>query len=453
MTDPARLEERVRRHLADMGLDRGPLRLLVAVSGGCDSVTLLHLLRFPLSHAGVHIEAAHVDHAMRPGSAGDAAWVRGLCAAWNVPLHETRLGAPPASEAAAREARYAFLRERAVARDALIATAHHADDQAETVLFRAVRGTGLRGLGGIRPRANRVVRPLLPVWRDDILAYARARGIAWRNDETNAIPGPTRNRIRHRVLPMIEAEIAPAARRSLVSLAGLAREADGALERIARAAADDVVVWEDGVPAVARDRLHLYDPAIRARVLRRLLRPFGVVLDRPGTRRALQFITDARSGRQMPLSRSLRIEIEFDRARFVNLSDRAEADVEWTIDGPGERREGRFRLGGVEFRVRCGIGIEGGERDGWIFRCAPSGLAFPLRLRGRRPGDRVRQGDRSRSLKKLLLERRVPRARRARLPLLVDAKGEVIWVAGLEPRLSPSIPATGEEFVVRVLHD
>lgn len=442
----------MRRHLAALELDREPLHLLVALSGGCDSVTLLYLLRFPLSRAGVHLEAAHVDHAMRPGSAADAAWVRGLCTAWEVPLHETRLATAPTSEAAARDARYHFLRECAAAREALIVTAHHADDQAETVLFRAVRGTGLRGLGGIRPRANGVVRPLLQIWREEIAAYARARGIAWRSDETNAIPGPARNRIRHHVLPLIEGDVAPAARRSLVSLAGLAREAEGALERIARAAARDLVVWDEGVPAVARDRLHLYDPAIRARVLRRLLRRFDVVLDRAGTRRALQFITDARSGRQMPLSRSLRIEIEFDRARFVDSSDRPEADVEWTIGGAEERREGRFRLGGVDYRVRHGPGIDPGE-GAWTFRGAITGIAFPLRLRGRLPGDRVRDGDRTRSLKKLLLERRVPRARRARLPLLVDAKGEVIWVAGLDPPAPSSIPATGEEFVVKVLHD
>lgn len=452
MTDPLRLEDAVREHLAALSGEAGPVRLLVALSGGCDSVTLLYLLRFPLRRPGLRLEAAHVDHAMRPASAADAAWVRGLCAAWGVPLHETRLSAAPTSEASAREARYEFLRRRAASLDAWIATAHHADDQAETVLFRAVRGTGLRGLGGIRARAGGVVRPLLPFWRDDIQRYARARGLAWRTDETNAIAGPARNRLRHRVLPLIEEEISGAARRNLVSLAGLAREAEAALERIAAGAARDLITWEDGVPSVARDRLHLYDPAIRVRVLRRLLRRYGIVLDRAGTRRALQFITDARSGRQMPLSSALRIEIEFDRARLVDRSGQADPDIEWTIAGAEEAGEGRFRIGGVEFGVRHGRGLGAGD-DAWTFRYDASALAFPLRLRGRRPGDRLRDGGRVRSLKKLLLERRVPRARRARLPLLVDAKGEVIWVAGLEPRLPPSVPATGEEFVLRVLHD
>src|SRR5690606_16771359 len=119
----------------------------------------------------------------RDGSAGDALWARGLCAAWEVPLDVERLASTPRGEAEARAARYEFLRRVAEARGAdLVATAHHADDQAETVLFRAVRGTGLKGLAGIAPLGNGLVRPLLPLWRRDIERYARERGLAWRTD-------------------------------------------------------------------------------------------------------------------------------------------------------------------------------------------------------------------------------------------------------------------------------
>ena len=454
MTEAVKVEARVREHLVSLGLDDGPVDLVVALSGGCDSVTLLHILRFPLARPGLRLIAAHLDHAMRPVSADDAHWVRGLCAAWGVRLYEERLPGPPASEAGARDARYEFLRRCAAAEGgALIATAHHADDQAETVLFRALRGSGLTGLGGIRPLSDGIVRPLLPLWREDVLAYAAAHRLAWRIDATNATAGPVRNRIRHRVLPLVEQEVAPGARGNLVSLAHLAREADDALERITRAAADELVTWDGGTPLLARDRLHLYDPAIRGRLLRGLLRPYGIVLDLPGTRRTLQFITDARSGRRMPLSRTLRVEIEFDRARFVDSGVPPEPDLEDVIGSPGVPTAGRIRVGGAGFGVEHGVGIGGGYPEAWEFRAALSDLAFPLVLRGWRPGDRLVRDGRARNLKKVFLEWRVPRSRRGRLPLLVDAKGEVLWVAGLKGRFPRSIPATGEEFVVRILHD
>ncbi len=218
--------ERVRRSLDELGMRGTGAHVLVAVSGGCDSVSLLHLLRFAADDATLRVSAAHFDHAMRPGSADDAAWVRGLCRAWGVPLAEGRADAVPRSEAQARDARYAFLREAQRACGAtFLATAHHADDQAETVLFRALRGTGVAGLAGIPARdPSGLVRPLLPLWRAEIRRYARDNGLRWLTDPTNAVPDAARNRIRLRLLPYVERHLAPGARRSLARLGQLAAD-------------------------------------------------------------------------------------------------------------------------------------------------------------------------------------------------------------------------------------
>ena len=452
------VEQRVRQHLTELGFGQRPSRVLVALSGGVDSVVLLHLLRFHLPTVRIEPHAAHLDHAMREASAADSRWVRGLCTAWAVPLHCERLAAAPRGEAAARSARYEFLRRAAdVAAAEWIATAHHADDQAETVLFRALRGTGLKGLAGIAPIGEGLVRPLLSLWRSEIEEYALERRLRWRLDASNEGLDPVRNRLRHEVLPLVERLVAPGARRSLVSLAGIAAEAEGALERLAADAENVLVRWEDGVPSLARDRLRVYDSAVSSRVLRNLLRHFGVVLGRTGTRRALQFITDARSGRRMPLSGNLRVEIEFDRAVFRQGGDEPAEDRPLEIRDAAIEGEARVRIGGESYTIvhgpRRSPGDGAEERAGWVFRAAAGALAFPLRVRGWRDGDRLRAGGGRRSLKRVFLEQRVPRERRRRLPLLVDARGEVIWVAGLTPGTTAEARGGGESFILRVLHD
>ena len=167
-------------------------RVLCAVSGGADSVCMLHAL---LSLGDVTCVCAHFDHGLRPDSAGDAAFVAGLCERWGVELITERGDAGKyaaenrlSTETAARELRYAFLRRAAADCGAeLIATAHNRNDNAETVLLHLARGAGLRGLTGIPERRDNVVRPLLRVSREEILSYLDERGIPHVEDPTNAL--------------------------------------------------------------------------------------------------------------------------------------------------------------------------------------------------------------------------------------------------------------------------
>lgn len=451
------LEARFAAHFRSLRLHpAGPL--VVAVSGGCDSVTLLFLVRFCLGEPRRSLVVAHLDHAMRPGSEGDARWVAGLCAAWQLPLVSHRLAHPPRTEEEARVERYAFLRQVAAEQGArYILTAHHADDQAETVLYRALRGAGLAGLGGMAAVSDAgVVRPLLPFWREEIERFARARAVRWRTDPTNRALDAVRNRIRLSLLPWIEREIAPGARRSLVSLAALAREAEATLEREAERAAREVAHEEQGVAVLARPRMRDYDSATGSRILRKLLRRFGVVLSRTGTRAALQFITDAPSGREMQLPGGVRIRVEFQTARIA-------ADGSASRDAP-------FRLS----REQAVAGVRGGATvGGQCFRIAArlargeevaapqpaeraalplAALRFPLTVRGWQPGDRMATAGGTKTLKKLFLEHRVPRSQRHRTPVLVDAQGSVLWVVGV-PRAPVFAPRPGEEaLLVTVLH-
>jgi tRNA(Ile)-lysidine synthase len=425
-----RLASRVRAHLDRTGLLAAEDPVVVALSGGLDSVVLLHLLRFPLRDRVGPVTAAHLDHAMRPGSGADARWVAGLCRAWGVPLEVARLEAPPSSEAEARHARYAFL-ERASGAGAWIATAHHADDQAETVLFRLARGTGVRGLRGIAPLRGSIVRPLLPFTRSELQAYAAGAGLACRTDPTNAELRYARNRIRHRVLPELEAA-RPGATRSLAALAAEAWRVEAAWKAVVTAAADVVVVGpEPGSPGgtlLAGDRLRAYHPHLQGRLLRYLLRRHGAVPGRAGTRAALEFITSGRSGGALDLGGGVRLERDFDQLRITGPGE-PPPDVPLEIPGP-EAGAGRARIGGRELRVewRGASGAGGGGEEPGVVVVEPR---FPLVVRGRRPGDRIRLGYGTKKLKKLLSERRLDRYARARVPVLVDGTGAVLWAEGV----------------------
>ncbi|HSU17944.1 tRNA lysidine(34) synthetase TilS [Longimicrobium sp.] len=430
-------------HLAALGVGDGA-HVLVALSGGVDSVVLLHLLRFAARGMGIALSAAHFDHAMRPGSECDARWAAGLCRAWEVPLIADRSNRPLRTEEEARDARYAFLREARERSNAdWIATAHHADDQAETVLFRVLRGTGVAGLAGIAPvdDARRLVRPLLPFWRAEIRRHAREHRLRWREDPTNAAADPARNRIRLEILPAIERTIAPGARRALVRLAALAREDEAAWEAVLRAEAEGLAREEDGGIVLVRERLAGYDSAVAARLLRGLLRRLGAVPDRDGTRSALRFIGAAPSGREMALPGGIRIRTEFGTARIERASAPPPPDLPLAIDGP--RGAGTCRIGGRERRVAWRSDGGHAAADDATAVTLPAGeVELPLLLRGRLPGDRVRTPAGGRTLKRLFNDRRVPRGSRARVPVLADAAGRVVWVAGLARPVR--LPGPGE---------
>ncbi|HJW24069.1 MAG TPA: tRNA lysidine(34) synthetase TilS [Rhodocyclaceae bacterium] len=261
-------------------------RLCVGLSGGRDSVVLLHLLvRLDL---GSRLSAIHVHHGLSPNAEGWTAFCADLCATLGVPLQVERVAVDDSSglgrEAAARNARYeAFARCGA---DSLL-LAHHQNDQAETLLFNLVRGAGITGAAGMpaerRLGALRLLRPLLGVPRSDIEAYAREHGLAWIDDESNDDTGFSRNFLRHDVLPVIEGRF-PAAAACLAGAAAHFSEADLLLADLAetdwRASSEG-----DCLPMAALQRL---SPARLKNLLRYRLRRLGWRV--PAARRLEEFV-------------------------------------------------------------------------------------------------------------------------------------------------------------------
>lgn len=412
-------------------------RALVALSGGADSTALLHLLRFgPAALPPGHLLAAHFDHRMRTDSGADAAWVRGVCTAWEVPLVEGVAEVVPVGETGARTMRWAFLRNAARATGAdVIVTAHHADDQAETVLHRIIRGTGLAGLAGIAPertvriggRRVRILRPLLAVRRDALRAYCRRHHLRWREDPTNVLAMTPRNAIRLRLLPALEAA-APGATERLVRVAALARQAEHAWHAaLADVRADVVRDRSRSRIVLARQALLDYDPQVRRRVLRQQLRRFGPVPGRAATEAADAFIRSAASGKGMTLTGGLRLERDRDRI-IVRRTRQPPTDRPLAIAAPAAG-SGVARIGGRRVAARWAPGRVPGGAD--TLDVDPTTIAFPLMLRRWQPGDRIRLHYGSKKLKKLFLERGLGRFERGRTPVLADATGRVLWVPGI----------------------
>ncbi|HVT59351.1 MAG TPA: tRNA lysidine(34) synthetase TilS [Thermoanaerobaculia bacterium] len=411
-------------------------RLVVAFSGGPDSTALLWGLSRLAAEWRVGLLAAHLDHGMDPSSAERAEQAARLAAALGAPFaherremaRERRGGEGP--EAAARRLRYAFLEQvRRQTRGRYVVTAHHLDDQAETLLLRLGRGTGLAGLAGIRTRhgrGGRVVRPLLELPRAALRSAVTASGLVPVVDPTNADLRRPRNLIRHRLLPHLAAEDAHLVAR----LGRLARRVQAAAPILERRLAAEIAARPLGAAADLR-RLRSLPEA--------LLPPALAALHR-------------RAGAAYPPGRAARAELLRQLRRDGRVGCDCGAGWRWQAQGPLLllRRAGKERAcftytleipGEVaipEIAVRIEVSRQAVAP--WMFRGDPqrAGLALPVRegelvtIRSRLPGDRLWPlgAPGSRKLKQLLIDRRVPRAERDRLPLLC-ADGLVAWVPGV----------------------
>lgn len=422
-------------------------RILLAVSGGPDSIALLRLVRSLADENHWRLLAAHFDHRIREGSDEEARQV----VEWTQALGlECRVGHPsdvlPTRQAQLRSARYSFLHGVAEEEEVdRIATAHHADDQAETVLFRILRGTGVRGLAGIPERRGMVVRPLLDFWREELESYLQGDKIAFLTDPSNEDPRWARALIRTRVLPALESAWDGPVRERLVQLAHSARQTDRALLAQARQALTRSDVTEEGRGfAFVRSVFAGYHPAVQARALAFLAERLDVRLSRGGTRVAVEFIKGGRSGASVDVGGELELRREFEKL-WLGVSAPERDSIALRIEAPGEG-DGSMTLAGRGFRVTWGperkrARVGPGDQDGterpsgaddrYCYSFRQEDVSWPLELRSWLPGDRIRLRGGSRKLKRLFGDRRIPLSERGRIPVLSDAEGQVLWVRGI----------------------
>ena len=454
------LLEAVRRTMERQALAAPGSRILVALSGGADSVALLFVLRElqgggALSVAGV----AHLNHQLRGDEAdADEAFCRELAARLGLPIVVERADITALArerkrsiEDAARAARYAFLERAAeTVGGTVIAVGHTLDDQAETFLLRLLRGAGTRGLAAIHPRLRRsaaapearrcVIRPLIDVRRSELREYLAALQQPFREDSSNADVGFERNRIRHEVLPLLRSRFSPRVERVLAREAALARQDEEflsaeAIKLASRIVLTDVDITIDAAGLAAAPRALSSRVAFAA--LERLAGTKSIHFEHVERLLALAE-QPARSGGavSLPGQDAVRLGnvIKLRPRSGPRISDRvAEFAISLSIPGEVELPRGVA----VGARYLAGTETRGRRPTQWAARGTEVGVAvpaleLPLAVRGRRPGDRFTPlgAPGKRKLQDFLVDRKVPREERDTVPLVVDGQDRIVWVVG-----------------------
>jgi len=427
--------------------------VLLAVSGGADSVALLAVMDRLARRERRHyrLSVAHLDHGLRPGSPADAAFVAELAERLGWPfITERRDVAERAAqdgvsiELAARRVRYEFL-EAAAGRAgcSVVATAHHADDNIETVLHRILRGTGLQGLRGIRPRrrlwgqAAWLVRPLLELHREQIERYLTDMGMTWRTDPSNASVAHTRNRIRHQLLPLLREQFNPQVGRAITRLAATAEWAGQWLDALGEKTLTALLIDQsDRQLTIASAGLARKDPLAASEAVRVALTRLGAPLRAIGmdhVERVLGLL-DGPTGKRLNLPGGLTVRREYDRLVLeLGTGTRPPAGAEvhqlrW--DGATPLPDGAT----IRIEHRPGGPAElAAFRPGktvWVEMLDAAKLVPPLGARRRREGDRFEPlgAPGRQKLSDFFISAKVPPADRAAAWIICDRLGPV-WVA------------------------
>lgn len=380
-------------------------QIVCAVSGGADSMALLFAMYLLKEKMGIRLAAAHFNHNLRGReSDADEAFVRNFCGRYEIELFvgsaEVTAG-EKGLEAAAREARYAFF----ATLPGKIATAHTADDNAETVLLHLVRGTGLKGLGGIAPARGNIIRPLLSVTRQEVLAFLEEYHIPHREDGSNQTDQFLRNRLRHHVMPLLKAEN-PSLAENMSAMALRLRQDEQALQENAAYTEPLEVRW-----------LRNQSPAIRSRVLERFLKEHGV--KEPEAAHIAQAEALVFSENPSAFARFSGDVLVCRRYDILTVAEETAVLAPMELNCP-------CRLHWGAYIIQCSP-AEQIINTKEVFTVCPQGK---VTLRSRMAGDTVRLSGGTKPLKKLFIDRKIPAAQRPGIPVIADEQG-ILAVYGL----------------------
>ena len=437
--------QRVGVAVKEQGLISQGSRVVVALSGGGDSVALAGLLCEISAKASWSVAGfLHINHQLRAAANEDAEFCRKLSDELNVPFLIEKVDVVAMSrnlgislEQAGHRLRYEIFSricEHQVAD--CVATGHTRDDLAETVLLRLIRGAGTRGLAGIHPRNGFVVRPLLDVTRKELRHYLKARGLPHREDETNEDTVVTRNRIRHSLIPFLRKNFSEGIIDVLAREASIARADDEWMEREVDQAVGRIVCYGEEGADIDSEAVVKLPVALARRVSKQVLEHVGgrpVSFDQ--INRLLRLIrTSCRSDVSVDFPGSRLIQSP-DRTQLVRWNGRSQgrtsvvSEFEYTLSVPGEIKVPEL---GEVVSATLSDCVPKLSARGRTVAVSSERIVLPLMVRNWRPGDVMRPLGLGghKKLQDLFVDRKISKAKRGTIPIVADSSGRIVWVAG-----------------------
>ena len=445
--------DRVRAFTEKYQMIRPGDRIVAGISGGADSVCLLFLLRELCREKDASLFAVHVNHCLRGAEAdGDEAYVRELCGRLTIPLRTVSFDVKGRAarehltlEEAGRLCRYEALAEEArILSGARIAVAHHAGDQAETVLFQLFRGSGLKGLSGMSPVRDNIIRPLLCVEREEIEAWLTEQGIAWRTDSTNLTMDYTRNRIRGDILKTAREQINVKAVRHVAEAAAELGEVEQYLERKTDAAYRLAVREEDDARFVFANAFSGEETLIGGRVLRRCMAELGGLKDVERVHiEQIRELMEKQTGSRIDLPNGRSARREYEGVRISRGGKPARQQGSPASICPEIPGSVRIRGQIWEFTLLAAEKIEIIPQKTYTKWFDYDKIKKCLEIRGRKPGDylEINRAHGHKKLKAYLIDEKVPASERDELLLLADG-AHIVWIPG--HRISEAYKVTEE---------
>lgn len=428
------MREKVQKTIAQYDMFPQGTKLIVGLSGGADSVALLHLLHGLQTEYQWQIIAVHIHHGLRGQEADeDARFAEGFAASLGIPCIIKRYAVAEEArkrglgeEETGRILRYAAFRELA-GKTGRIAVAHHRRDQAETVLMRLCRGTGLTGLAGMSPVRENICRPLLFCSREEIEQYCVENDLSWREDATNRQERYTRNKLRLRVLPLLE-EINSEAEAHIAQMAALLAVDEDFLEK----QAEDIFAQvrlsvKDGELCLHREGLRMLHPAMQRRVLRKALGQFLQADVSQAQIAALEELLEKQTGKSFDLPQGVRAENRYEALVLSHRKEKPQEGYCYALPVEGEvvipERGIAVRLSLTEEFVEnsdktCTNVFDYDKINQTLF------------CRTRKAGDVIPLENGRKKIKELFIDKKIPRAERMIYPLITMGE-EVLWVPGL----------------------
>ncbi|NLK97474.1 MAG: tRNA lysidine(34) synthetase TilS [Epulopiscium sp.] len=431
--------ERIYKIIKEYNMIQKDNNIIVGVSGGADSMCLLHLLKEVSQDYPFKITAVHINHGIRGKEADeDAAYVRDICKAWDIPCFIYTIDVKKeaskrkcSEEEAGRAIRYEmFEKVRLETHGAKIAVAHNMNDQAETVLMQLFRGSGMKGLGGISPVRGNIIRPLLQFTRDEIENYCIQHQIHYRQDYTNALNIYTRNKIRNELIPFIKENFNPNIVKTLYNMSILLREEESFLDEQTENHLKLCIKEEkDQLVILDNNLFNTYHPVLKKRIIRRVIERLRGHLRNIDLNHILDIIelSTKGTGKKLCLPNDIIVKRQYEDLIF-QVGEASFDGFCYDLSIPStifvQELKAQIETTLLD-RENFNLSLQNTCTKSFDYDKIENGL----QIRTKKPGDRIILKNGTKKLKDFFIDEKIPRDERDSIPLLADGN-RILWVIG-----------------------